>query len=115
MRSQTGTTLSLSKGLVYSTSTRQKLNTLSSTESELVAMADILPKTLWIRYFLETQGYIPKDYIIYQDNKSEMSLEQNGRRSMGKRARHINIRHFCMMDKCNSKEISIEHCNTNAM
>ena len=35
MKSHTVTTVSLGKGAVYSTSTRQKLNTISSTEAEL--------------------------------------------------------------------------------
>ena len=45
------------KGVIYSTSTRQKLNTKSSTEVELDGVIDFLPQVLWTRYFLEAQGY----------------------------------------------------------
>jgi phage-related tail fiber protein len=75
MRSHTGGTLSLGRGSVYSTSTRQKLTTKSSTEAELVAVADVLPQVLWTRYFLQEQGYAVKSATIYQDNKSAILLE----------------------------------------
>ena len=46
MRSHTGGLLSLGKGAVYSTSKKQKLNTKSSTEAELVAIDDLMPQIL---------------------------------------------------------------------
>ena len=70
MKSQTGATLTMSKGSLYSTSMRQKLNTFSSTEAELVAMSYILPQTMWISYFLQDQGYKPSNCIVFQDNRS---------------------------------------------
>jgi hypothetical protein len=53
MRSHTGGTMSMGKGSVYSTSTRQKLTTKSSTEAELVGVDDVMPMVLWTRQFLE--------------------------------------------------------------
>ncbi len=53
MRSHTGGVLSMGRGAVYSTSTRQKLTTRSSTEGELVGVNDVMPQILWTRYFLE--------------------------------------------------------------
>ena len=47
MKSHTGAMMSLGKGAAYATSTRQKLNTKSSTEAELVAMDDIMPQVIW--------------------------------------------------------------------
>ena len=91
MRSHTGGAMTLGKGVIYSTSTRQKLNTRSSTEAKLVAVDDCMSQVLWTRYFLEAQGYNINDCVIYQDNKSAILLEQNGRASSSKRTRHINI------------------------
>jgi hypothetical protein len=51
MKSHTGGTLSLGKGSVYLTSTKQKLNTKSSTEAELVGVDDVMPLILWTQYF----------------------------------------------------------------
>ena len=89
MRSHTGGAMSLGKGIIYGTSTRQKLNTQSSTKAELVAVDDCMSQILWTRYFLDAQGYNINDCIIYQDNKSAILLEQNGQASSSKRTRHI--------------------------
>ena len=76
-RSHTGGTLSLGKGSVYSTSTRQKINTKSSTEAELVAVDDCMPMIVWVRNFLMTQGLHVKDNLVFQDNQSAMLLNQH--------------------------------------
>lgn len=57
MRSQSGATMTLGKGMVYISTTKQKLNTRSSTEAELVGINDFLPQVLCPRYFLTEQGY----------------------------------------------------------
>jgi Reverse transcriptase (RNA-dependent DNA polymerase) len=115
MKSHTGGAMTLGKGAIYGTSTRQKLNTKSSTEAELVGVNDVMPQILWTRYFLEAQGYDIKDSIIYQDNQSSILLEKNGRASSGKRTRHINIRYFFVTDRIASNEVSIEYCPTGNM
>ena len=56
MKRHTGGMMSMGKGSIYSCSTKQKLNTKSSTESELVGVDDVMPIILWMRYFLEAQG-----------------------------------------------------------
>ena len=94
MKGHTGGVLSMGKGAVYGTSTKQKLVTRSSTEAELVGANDVMPQILWTRYFLEAQGYHVDENILYQDNKSAMLLESNGHGSSSKRTRHINIRYF---------------------
>ena len=50
-KSHTGGCMSLGKGTVYSTSIKQKINTKSSTEAEVMSVADVLPQILWIGYF----------------------------------------------------------------
>lgn len=115
MRSHTGGTMSLGKGSVYSTSIRQKLNTKSSTEAELVGVADVMPQILWTRYFLQKQGYDVKTSMIYQDNQSAMLLEKNGRASSGKCTQHLNIRYFFVTDRINSKEVDVSYCPTGEM
>jgi hypothetical protein len=85
MCSHTGSTMSLGKGSTFSTSTRQKLNTKSSTEAKLVGVSDVLSQVLWTGYFLEAQGFGVKDNIVYQDNMSAILLEKNGKMSSSKR------------------------------
>jgi hypothetical protein len=115
MKSHTGATMSLGKGSAYATSRKQKLNTKSSTEAELVGVDDVMSQVLWTRYFLEAQGYDVIESKVFQDNQSAMLLEKNGRGSSSKRTRHINIRYFFVTDRVKSKEVSIEYCPTGEM
>ena len=111
-KSHTGGTMSLGGGLIYSASRKQKLNTRSSTEAELVGVDDMMAQVLWTRYFMLEQGYELNDNIIYQDNQSAIKLENNGRHSSGKRTRHLKIRFFFVTDRIGAKEINIEYCPT---
>jgi KUP system potassium uptake protein len=111
MKSHTGGTLSLGKGSVYSTSTRQKLNTKSLTEAELVGVDDVMPLILlWTCYFLDAQGYGVKENKVFQDNQSAILLEKNGWCSSSCCTHHINIHYFFVTDRIQSKELSIEYC-----
>eukprot|EP00978_Attheya_sp_CCMP212_P016681 scaffold43944_cov59-Attheya_sp.AAC.7 len=116
MRSHTGATMSLGKGSIYSTSTRQKLNTKSSTEAELVGVSDAMSQILWTRYFMEVQGYgVDENVVGHQDNMSTMLLENNGHASCSRRTRHINIRYFFVTYRIKNKEMSVIHCPTGEM
>ena len=115
MRSHTGSTMTLSKGGVYSTLTRQKLNTKSSTEADLVGADDLMPQVLWTQYFMEAQGYRIDYNFMYQDNQSTIRMENNGRGSSGKRKRHISIKYFFIADRIANKELQVEYCPTGDM
>jgi hypothetical protein len=115
MKSQTGGAMSLGRGAIYGTSTRQKINTKSSTEAEVVGVSEVLPQVLWTRYFLEAQGYGVSNSIVYQDNQSSILLEKIGRSSSSKRTRHMDIRYFFVTDRVDSKEVDIQYCPTGNM
>jgi hypothetical protein len=69
-----------------------------------VGVDDGMPFIMWIRLFYTEQFKLHPDAhhmkevgqknIILQDNKSTIQLERNGKRSSGRRTRHINIRYF---------------------
>ena len=59
-----GAMMSLGGGAVISSSRKQKINTKSSTESELVALEDALTTILWTLYFIEAQGYSVEKYYL---------------------------------------------------
>jgi hypothetical protein len=105
MKSRTGGTMTLGKGSVYSSSIRQKLNTRSSTEAELVAVNDMMMSmVLWTRMFLEEQ-----------ENESAILLEKNGQRSSSKRTRQLEIRYFFVTDNVKRWRLSIQYCPTEEM
>lgn len=105
----------MGKGALYASSKRQKLNTKSSTEAELVGAGDFLPQTIWTTNFIEAQGYHVTRSEFHQDNQSAMKMEKNGRQSAGQRSRHINIRYFFIKDKIDKGHISLMYCPTGEM
>jgi hypothetical protein len=115
MRGQTGGGLTLGKGFPIVSSVKQKLNTRSSTESELVGVHEMMPSILWTRNFLNSQGYTVKDNILYQDNKSAILLEKNGRVSSSKRTKHIDVRYFFVTDRIQRGEVTPQWCPTGEM
>ena len=115
MRGHTGGGLSMGRGFPIAISSKQKLNTRSSTESELVAVDDCMPAIMWTRYFLEAQGYGVRENILYQDNLSAILLETNGKFSSSKRTKHIHVRYYFVTDRIKKGEMSAEWCPTEDM
>ena len=74
MRGHTGGGLTMGTGFPVSTSTKKKLNTTSSTETEIVGVDGCMPGVLWTRLFWEAQDYGVKENIVFQDNKTAMLL-----------------------------------------
>ena len=115
MWGHTGGTMSLGKGSIITKSAKQKLNTSSSTEAELVGTYDMMLEILWTNYFLEAQGYLSSPAVIYQDNLSSMLLEKSGKFSSTKRTKHIHIRYYLIHDRWKRCEVNIRHCSTDDM
>ena len=53
MRSHTGAALTMGKGALLSMSLKQKINTKSSTEAELVGVDDAMNFVVWSKLFLD--------------------------------------------------------------
>ena len=100
------------RGLLCKAS-KQKLNT--KTEAELVGASDYLVNTIWLRIFLEAQGFIVTSNILEQNNQSAICLEQNSKKTAGKQSRHINICYFYIKDRIDQDGITIQHCDTENM
>ena len=73
MKSHTGLFGTLERGAIFARSTTQKLNTTSSTESEVVASAEALTQTA---SFLKHQGYEARTSLLHQDNQAAMLLQR---------------------------------------
>ena len=91
------------------------LHLRSSKEAKLVATDDIIAQALWTKLFLEAQGYLVKDNVLYQDNQSAILLEKNGKASSGKRTWHLNIHYFFLTDQVINNNVSIQLCRTDDM
>jgi hypothetical protein len=78
MKSHTGGVVLFGRGAIMSKSSKQKLNTKSSTEAELVGASDYLPYPIWGKKFLEAQGYVLKENIFFRTTKVPYVLRKMG-------------------------------------
>ena len=115
MRSQTGGAMSMGWGIVHGKSSKQKLNTKSSTESELVGVSEYLPYNIWLLNFMKHQGYRVKHNTLFQDNESAIKMEKNGRNSCTGNSRHVDIRFFFVKDRIDKGEVQVQYCPTYQM
>ena len=115
MKSHTGAIFTLGKGSIISSSTKQKVNSRSTTEAELIAVDDKVSKIVWSKKFLEHQGFKVNLNVIYQDSTSTIKLMNNGKLSSGKCARHFNIRLFYINDLIGRGECIVKYCPTEEM
>jgi hypothetical protein len=52
---------------------------------------------------------------LFQDNKSTILLEQNGKHSSSNRTRTLNIQYFFLMDQIAKGNLIVEYCPTTEM
>jgi hypothetical protein len=114
-KSHTGAVMKMGKGAILSVCMKQKLNSHSSCEAELIGADDASVMILWTKLFLEEQGYHVDKNVVYQDNKSTIRLLTNGKRSSGKRTRALNIRYFFLHDQYEKGNVEFEYCPTEEM
>lgn len=113
-RSRTGVALMMGGAIVGAWSSKQKLNTKSSTESEIVGLSDGLSHVIWMREMLLAQGYDLPPTKVHQDNQGVLSIMREGR-SPKHRTKHLNIRHFFAKDRVESGDIVLCYCPTREM
>ena len=102
--------------MFYGQSTKTKCNTRSSTISKLVAVDEMLAQILWTRLFMnKAQGIEVSDNILYQNNKSVILLEKNGRASSSRCTKHIKIRYYYVADCIAKGDLTIVWCPTQRM
>jgi hypothetical protein len=113
-KSHTGMCIKHGNGTIECKSTKQRINTKSSTESELIALSDMGTTAIWINEFIKHQQYNLTTTVIYQDNKSTITMINNGNNNK-ERTRHIDLRYFWLRDRIKSGEIIITYKQTKEM
>jgi hypothetical protein len=106
---------SLGRGATSSYSRKLKMNTRSSTETELVTADLLMPEMLWSLHFIQAQGYDAECVGLYQDNISTQLLIKNGKLSSGKRTKHIKVKFFFIKDRVDDGEKRVVDCPTKEM
>ena len=116
-RSHTEGSLSLGKGSLLLLSIKQKVNTKSSTESELVGCDDVMNFMVWVKLFMSWQmkdhkesdktKLIGKRNILLQNNTSAILLERFGKQSSTKQTWHLSIKYHYVTSKLNNETITV--------
>ena len=61
---------------------------------------------------MESQGYKIDENILFQDNKSAILLEKNGKTSSSKRTKHVKVKYYFIQNKVDHGEVGIKYCPT---
>ena len=99
-----------SRGSIISISKKQKLNTKSLMEAELIGADDAMPQMIWTRCILEAQVYGIDNNLLYQDNMIAILLENTRKKYSTKNTKHINVCYYFIKDRVETGDVVIEHC-----
>lgn len=103
-RSTTGYVIKIGNGVVTWASQRQHSVSLSTTEAEYVAAAQVTKEILWLQYLLEDIGEeLNKPRVLYIDNQSAIKLIRNP--EFHKHSKHISIRYHFVREQGRNGEI----------
>lgn len=110
-RSTAGYLFKLAKGPITWSSQREKLVTLSTTESEYVAAAIATKEAVWIRKLLGDLNFVQSDAtILFVDNMSAIRLSKNP--EFHKRTKHIDVKYHFIREKVSDGEINVKYVHT---
>ena len=115
MKGHTGGVTMFGTGVVNVKSSKQKMNSQSSTETEVIGNSEYLPYNIWFENFMEAQGYPLSSNIIWQDNEDAERMAKNGKMSCSRKSRHIAIKFFWIHDRVKQGQIEVKHCPTDVM
>jgi KUP system potassium uptake protein len=93
---------------------KQRINTKSSCEAELVAASDNLGEAMHLRSFLTDQGHAVDPIILFQDNMATMQLLKNGKFS-SIRSKHIDRKYFWIKDQIEKRVVTVQYTPTENM
>ena len=84
---------------------------LSTTESELYAACDVAKMVRYVRIVLKSLGInISTPTTIFEDNAAAIAVTNNERAT--KRLRHVDIRHFAILELVQNSEIKLHPIST---
>jgi len=113
-RGQAGLFMTLGSGYVQARTSKLKMITLSSTESEMCAMSEGATYARWLCSILKDFGYpLNAPVKMYMDNLSAIHLMTNS--GAFARNKHITIRENYAREAVSDGVITIHHKRTNEM
>jgi hypothetical protein len=113
-RGHSGLYATLEIGPIAVKSTKQKGNTKSSMESEVVGVSDGISPSIGAANFIEEQGYERMPVILHQDNQAAIKIMRKGK-STNDNTRHIRLRYYFVSDKVAKGEVELQYKPTELM
>ena len=102
------------KDCILCKSSKQRVNALSSTEAEVLALAEALTFLEWLlQLFTDLHLPIPLPITFYEDNLSTISIVTNG--PQFKRAKHMLIKANFVKQFIDDAKIILEHLSSDMM
>ena len=114
-RSTSGNVFLLANGPVNWFSKKQATVSMSTAESEYVALGQAAQETVWLRKLLEEIGMdlTQNPTLIHEDNQGVIAIARNP--VSHARTKHIDIRYHCVREAILNKVINLEYTPTYKM
>jgi hypothetical protein len=113
-KSNSGFLFKFCGGLINWTSRKQKIVATSSTEAELIALADCCQEILWILKLLDSIGIsLQKPLIVNEDNQSCIKMIESGK--IDRKSKHIETKLFFVKELQEKSIIKLQYCPTEEM
>ncbi|KAF4037147.1 putative retrovirus-related Pol polyprotein from transposon TNT 1-94 [Phytophthora infestans] len=87
--------------------------TLSSTESEYIAMSSGVQECIGLNSVLDDLGFAAEAILVMEDNQGAQHLAES--KSVTQRFRHISTKYHWVREKVSSNEVRVQYCPTNEM
>ena len=114
LTSVSGYVFLMNEGAITWGSKKQNDVSLSTTESEYIALAEAAREATWLRNLLKDLGFAqPKPTVIFGDNSGSLAIAKNPQ--YHKRTKHFDIRHHYIRQKVRENEIEVTYCPTSEM
>jgi len=112
MRGHSGVCVTFGGACILGKSTKHKINSKSSAESELISLSDHAGVAIHGQRFLKSLK-IDSECIIYQDNTSTKEIITN--HNVNDKSKHIKIRYYWLKERVREGEVKIIYIPTEQM
>ena len=104
--------LKLNGGTVSWSSRKQDIVSLSSMESEYIALSEACKELQWVNMIVKSLNCfsIPKQAIVNTDSQSSMKLMKN--QKFSNRSKHVDTKYHYVRNLMENEEIELKYCST---
>jgi len=113
--SRSGIVIMMSGGTVAAYTSKQKMITLSSCESELISLTEATCHGIWIKNLLISLGFKIGAIPICEDNMAAISLVSNTGTAKRRRTRHINVKYEFVKQRIKLGDVKVNYVSTDNM